>query len=72
MDFSITSKLGKKINVSKARWQLIVTTKHPEIKDKEDEVRQTLSDPDEIRVSSTDQSVYLYYKKYEKLSLAGC
>jgi len=30
------------------------------------EVEETLKDPDEIRVSKTDSSVYLYHKKYGK------
>ncbi len=36
---------------------------HPTIKGKEAEVKQVLSDPDEIRVSKKDKTILLFYKK---------
>jgi len=69
MYINVVSKLDKKISVTKDRWQLIVKTKHPELEDKKNEVQETLTNPDEIRLSKSDQSVYLYYKNYGKLSL---
>lgn len=69
MYFHVISKLGKDIEVSAARWDLIVRTKHPEIKGKESGIKETLKEPDEIRVSLSDPSVYLYYKSQGKYSM---
>ena len=68
--FDIMSKLSKRIYVTKSRWDLIIGTKHLEIKGKEKEVKEALINPDEIRLSKSDTSVYLYYKHYGKLSLS--
>ena len=68
--FEVTSKLNKRVYVTKSRWSLIIKTKHLEIEGKEKEVKETLTEPDEIRQSISDESVYLYYKKYGKLSLS--
>lgn len=43
--------------------------KHPEIEGKESEVQQCLSNPCEIRKSSEDKDVYLYYRPYGKYFL---
>ena len=68
--FDIMSKLNKRIYVTKLRWDLIIKTKHLEIEDKEKEVKETLINPDEIRLNKKDASVYIYYKHYKKLSLS--
>lgn len=68
--FEVTSKLCKRVYVTKSRWNLIIKTKHLEIEGKEKEVKETLIEPDEIRQSISDDSVYLYYKNYRKLSLS--
>lgn len=68
--FEVTSKLDKRVYVTKSRWSLIIKTKHLELKGKEKEVKETLANPDEIRQSRTDESVCLYYKNYGKLSLS--
>ena len=65
--FEVASKLNKRVYVTKSRWELIIKTKHLEIEGKEKEVKETLTEPDEIRQSKSDDSVYLYYKKYGKL-----
>ncbi len=67
--FEVTSKLGKLIRATQSRWNLIVRTKHPEISGKESEVMRTLTEPDEIRHSRSDSSVYLYYKRHGRLWL---
>ena len=68
--FEVTSKLGKQIRVTKSRWSLIVRTKHPEIAGKEAEIKLTLAEPNEVRRSRSDNSVYLYYMKRGRLWLA--
>lgn len=65
--FEVTSKLNKRVYVTKTRWSLIIKTKHLEIEGKEKEVKETLTEPDEIRQSVSDDSVYLYYKNHGKL-----
>src|SRR3989338_2307763 len=68
--FEVTSKLDKRVYVTKLRWSLIIKTKHLEIEGKEEEVKETLTEPDEIRQSVSDDSVYLYYKNYGKLMVS--
>jgi len=68
--FKVASKLNKLVYVTKSRWNLIIKTKHLEIEGKEKEVKETLTEPDEIRQSISDDLVYLYYKHYGKLSLS--
>lgn len=68
--FEVTSKLNKKIKIVQSRWNLIIKTKHLEIEGKEKEVKEALIEPDEIRLSKSDDSIYIYYKNYKKLSLS--
>ena len=69
--FKVTSKLNKEIIITKSRWKVITEIKHLEIKGKEKEIKATLLNPDEIRLSVNDSAVYLYYKYYAKLSLVA-
>ena len=64
--FEIKSVLNKVIRTTKSHWQIIVKIKHPEIAGKESEVKNCLSDPVEIRISSEDPDVYLYYLPWGK------
>lgn len=64
--FEVESVLGKKIRTTREHWKLISEIKHPIIKGREKEVKETVSDPDEIRRSKKDRSVYLYYRKLSK------
>jgi hypothetical protein len=41
---------------------LITTIKHPAMHGREEDVRATLKSPDEVRVSKSDASVYLFYR----------
>lgn len=43
-------------------WELIVTVKHPVMTGREDDVKETLRNPGEIRRSRNDPDVYLFYK----------
>jgi len=62
--FHVETVTGKDIRTTNGYWRLISEGKHPIIKKYESEVIETLRDPDEIRKSKRDASVYLYYKKY--------
>ncbi|MGB9591547.1 MAG: DUF4258 domain-containing protein [Candidatus Kryptoniota bacterium] len=46
--------------------ELISEQKHLEIKGKEKEIIETIKNPDEIRLSKKDPTVYLYYRKHGK------
>ncbi|MBC8522034.1 MAG: DUF4258 domain-containing protein [Methanomicrobia archaeon] len=59
--FKVTTPLDKEIRVTKRYWEFIATVKHPVMRGKEKAVALTLKDPDFIRRSRKDQSVYFYY-----------
>ena len=61
--FEVKSSLGKSIRIAKSYWDRIIETKHPIMKGKEEIVKDTLKNPDEIRNSRKDSKVFLYYKK---------
>jgi len=65
--FEITTPLGIKIRTTKQYWDYLINIKHRVMKGKEKIVKETLSNPDEIRKSKTDEDVFLYYKKIDKL-----
>ena len=60
----VVSKLGKNIRTTQNYWEYIVE-KHESIKSLEDEVIKTLENPEYVRLSKDDDSVYLYYSKYK-------
>jgi len=62
--FEVKAQSGKSIRTTRSHWELISKTKHPEIEGKEAEVKECLSNPVEIRKSSEDSDVYLYYLPY--------
>lgn len=67
--FKVQSKLGNLVSTTKAYWDVITHIKHPTIKGRETEVKQALTDPDEIRVSKKDKSALLFYKRIGKYYL---
>jgi hypothetical protein len=60
--FETVTPLGFRVRVTRAYWELIITIKHPAMTGREDQVREVLQNPDEVRLSKTDPSVYLFYK----------
>jgi hypothetical protein len=64
--FEVTSSLGKRVRVTEDYWQKIVTTKHPLMAGCEDLVKGILAQPEVVRRSRKDQSVFLYYGRAEK------
>ncbi|HXU39366.1 MAG TPA: DUF4258 domain-containing protein [Blastocatellia bacterium] len=60
--FEVLTPLGFSVRVTRSYWELIVTIKHPVMAGRESDVREALQNPDEIRVSSIDAEVYLFYK----------
>ena len=65
--FEVKSVLGKGIRTTEDYWKLISEVKHPIIRRYEEEVKEAIKNPDEVRRSKKDFSVFLYYKKYDNL-----
>jgi len=60
--FEVMTPLGFRVRVTRGYWDLIVSVKHPVMAGREDDVRNALENPDEIRQSKSDEDVYLFYK----------
>jgi hypothetical protein len=58
--FEILTPLNFTVRTSEEYWQKLIV-KHPDIADLEAEVRQALHSPDEIRHSSRDPNLLLFY-----------
>ncbi|MCD6094212.1 MAG: DUF4258 domain-containing protein [Candidatus Omnitrophica bacterium] len=67
--FQIESKLEKKIRITEDYWKILIEIKHPSIADYEEEIKNTLINPDEIRRSRRDRDIYLYYQLINKFHL---
>jgi hypothetical protein len=65
--FEVVSCFGKTIRTTKSHWELITRIKHPEIYGREEDIKTCLSDPLEVRKSSEDEDVFLYYKEGETI-----
>jgi len=61
--FEIKTPLDVRVRVTKRYWNYIVNIKHKVMERKEEIVKNTLSQPDEIRRSRFDEDVFLYYRK---------
>jgi len=68
--FEVVSKLGSTIRTTERYWKVIAYIKHPAILGKEEQIQETLRDPDVIRKSKSDSSVYLFYKRQNKHYIA--
>lgn len=64
--FKITTPLNVTIRTTSSYWEYLTAIKHPVMMGKEDVVKATLAEPDEIRRSKVDPSVILYYKMLER------
>ena len=67
--FEIKDVLGRKIRTTKDYWQKIKTLKHRELKYGVEEVKNTLTKPDEARRSVTDATILLYAQKKKKYDI---
>jgi hypothetical protein len=54
--------LGFRVRMTRQRWELITTAKHPVMAGREGLVRTALETPDEVRQSRVDPQVLLFYK----------
>jgi len=60
--FEVLTPLGFMVRVSENYWTLIITIKHPVMRGREADVQKTLEQPDQIRQSRNDPTVYLFYR----------
>ena len=60
--FEVVTPLDFTVRVTAIYWDLIVTTKHPVMAGLESDVKETLENPEQIRVSRSDPKVFLFYK----------
>ena len=60
--FKVMTPLRFYVHVTHAYWKVITTIKHPVMSGRESDVKETLGNPDQIRVSKRDPNVYLFYK----------
>ena len=63
--FEILTPLGFTVRTSQAYWQQIVL-KHPDLAERLESVKLTLASPEEIRRSSRDANVLLFYLAGER------
>ena len=60
--FEVKTPLGFRVRVTRSRWKLISSVKHPSMSGRELSVQAALENPDEIRQSRSDPRVFLFYK----------
>jgi hypothetical protein len=60
--FEALTPLGFRVQVTRQRWELITTAKHPVMAGRATGVNAALENPDEVRQSRTDAQVLLFYK----------
>ena len=60
--FEVLTPLGFQVRVTRERWNLITTVKHPVMTGREDVVKATLQSPEQIRQSRSDSEVLLFYR----------
>lgn len=61
--FEVTTPLDFTVRVTATYWDMIVTIKHPVMAGFENNVIEALANPEQIRTSRSDPSVFLFYKK---------
>ena len=58
--FEVIIPLGFSVHTTPAYWEMIIKIKHPIMAGRLDDVKETLENPDEIRVSKRDPNIYLF------------
>jgi hypothetical protein len=60
--FEVATPLGFQVRTTVSYWELITTVKHPVMRGREADVQAALMNPDEVRLSKSDEQVYLFYR----------
>lgn len=64
--FDVTTPLGFRVHCYQAYWQDKILPSHPVMEGRIEDVKRALTSPDEVRLSKTDEGVYLFYTADEK------
>jgi len=64
--FEALTPLGFRVRVGHSQWELIIAVKHPVMVGHVSDVKETLENPQEIRLSRSDPAVYLFYSSQRK------
>jgi hypothetical protein len=64
--FDVVTPLGFRVHCYETYWQDKVVAQHPVMAERLEDVKRTLSNPEEIRLSRRDEGVYLFYTTDEK------
>ena len=60
--FEVLTPIDLVVEVSRQRWEVIISIKHPAMFGAEDLVSEVLSNPNQIRRSRRDSNILLFYK----------
>lgn len=60
--FEVQTPLGFSVRCTRTYWNAVLLEKHPILRGREHEVRDALADPDQVRRSSKDLAVLLFYR----------
>jgi hypothetical protein len=61
--FVVETPLGFRVRTTTSYWEVITTVKHRVMRGREADVATTLRNPDEVRQSQSDESVYWFYRE---------
>lgn len=61
--FEVSTPFGFLVRVTRSYWEQIINIKHPVMAGQELIVQDTLKAPAQIRLSRSDESVYLFYRQ---------
>ncbi|MBZ0290478.1 MAG: DUF4258 domain-containing protein [Anaerolineae bacterium] len=64
--FDVETPLGFRVHCYEDYWQDKVVAQHPVMLDRVEDVKRALSNPEEVRLSRTDEEVYLFYTADDK------
>ena len=64
--FEVRDVFGRNIRTTKSYWKKIKEVKHTELRFGVSEIEKTLTGPDEVRQSVTDQTIFLFAKSIEE------
>ncbi len=62
----VITPLGFRVHCYQTYWQEKILASHPVMEGRVEDVKRALTAPDEVRISRTDEEVYLFYTSDEK------
>lgn len=55
--FAVETPLGFRVHTTVSYWELITAVKHPAMRGRAEDVKTALSQPDQVRISKSDETV---------------